>query len=282
MMAILFTFHLFCTTCNYASVRPFTWKKPTSYAVEQQLPPLYIQCEPKIENHEKAKDIIKALFQHIEKNFRQINKNFKQPFGFDYWFINKEGHLICYTRHIELFIYLSEPNHYPSKINDINIIANKPKHLPTQNTLILKFIPNYISSEEVQNELNIHFTSIYNIEDMKGSKTEKYRHMRVEFKSIFEYEQILKNRGITIDGLVIEAEEFLAPPKLLMCSKCNNPGHMRKSCTSKYEACRRCGNDRSIGEHKECTISCHRCQQDHLSTDYKCQFLINYRRQLIN
>lgn len=87
---------------------------------------------------------------------------------------------------------------------------------------------------------------------------------------------------MTIDGNLIEANEFLAPPRLLMCIKCNEPGHIKKNCSLQYDACKRCGQDRSIGDHKECLISCHRCHQDHMSTDYKCQYLADYRRSLLN
>jgi hypothetical protein len=140
----------------------------------------------------------------------------------------------------------------------------------------------YIPKEDINNELQQRVHSLYNIEDMKGSKSDKYRHVRIELKSKTEYEQILQNGGITIDGQLIEAHEFLAPPRLLMCIKCNEPGHIKKNCTVPYDVCRRCGKDRSVGEHTECIISCHRCQQQHLSTDYKCEYLINYCRSLLN
>lgn len=87
--------------------------------------------------------------------------------------------------------------------------------------------------------------------------------------------------GLTIDGHIIELNEFLAPPRLLFCSKCNDPGHVRKHCNLKYDACRRCGEYKSNGNHNECNICCHRCKQNHLATDYKCQFLMDYRRALL-
>ena len=67
-----------------------------------------------------------------------------------------------------------------------------------------------------------------------------------------------------------------------MCAKCCDPGHIRKHCKLNYDSCRRCGSDRSNGEHSECIAKCHRYQQNHFSTDYRCQFLIDYRRALLN
>ncbi|CAF0754050.1 unnamed protein product [Rotaria sordida] len=144
-------------------------------------------------------------------------------------FINN-GNLTCYTRHIELFVYLSEPSNYPTIINDTEILPSRPKHLPPQNTIILKYIPNYITHDEIYKELSSHFGTLYNVEEMKGSKTDKFRHVRMELKSNSEYEGLLRSGGLSIGGHLIEAEEFLAPPRLLMCTKCNEPGHIRKYC----------------------------------------------------
>jgi len=124
--------------------------------------------------------------------------------------------------------------------------------------------------------------SIFNVEDMRGSMNEKSRHVRLELSSQNEYNVILKNGGISINGHIIEVNEFLSPPRLLICSKCNDPGHIRRNCKFQYDACRRCGKDRTIGDHKECTICCHRCNENHLSTDYKCPYLIDYRRSLLH
>ena len=91
---------------------------------------------------------------------------------------------------------------------------------------------------------------------MKGSRTDKSHNVCLELKANEEYVKILKSGGITIDGQLIEAHEFLAPSRIVMYTKCNEPGHIRKNCSFKYYACRRCGGDRSDGDHIECTICC--------------------------
>ena len=79
-------------------------------------------------------------------------------------------------------------------------------------------------------------------------------------------------------------DEFLPSPRMLICTRCNWPGHTKKMCqNSKYDMCRRCGDDRSDKEkHSDCTISCHHCGAAHMSTDYKCPMLQEYRRHLID
>ncbi|CAF3459209.1 unnamed protein product [Rotaria socialis] len=251
------------------------------FAVEQHLPPLYIKCTPKLVDHQKGKEIIKALFVHIETDFKKLNKHFTLPLGFEYWFIDKNGDLVCFAKNIELFVYLCEVNNYPKTLAQTDILPSRPKHLPSQHSLILKYVPNYITIDDIQNEISSHINTLFNIEEMNGSNTGKSRHIRIEIKSAIEYDKLLHQGGLTIDGHIIEVNEFLAPPRLLFCSKCNDPGHVRKHCNLKYEACRRCGEDKSNGNHNECNICCHRCKQNHIATDYKCKFLMDYRRALL-
>ena len=158
-------------------------KHTLQYAMEHHLPSLCIECQPKIENYDKAKEIVKLLFTHIEKNFRQFYKNYRFPVGFDYWYINKDGDLACYKRHTELFVYLADLSNYPSIINNINMIPCRPKHLPFQNTIVLKFVSNHISQDDIQREFEESFISMYNIEEMKGSRTDKFSHVRLELKT---------------------------------------------------------------------------------------------------
>ncbi|CAF4825305.1 unnamed protein product, partial [Rotaria sp. Silwood2] len=86
---------------------------------------------------------------------------------------------------------------------------------------------------------------------------------------------------IALGGLLCEIDEYLPAPKILICTKCNCPGHTRKSCRLDYERCRRCGNNRSNGDHKKCDITCHHCGGEHQANDYKCPILLQFRRDLI-
>ncbi len=63
-----------------------------------------------------------------------------------------------------------------------------------------------------------------------------------------------------------EVEEYLPPPKILICSKCNTSGHAKKACQSSVEICRRCGENRSNGnKHIECSLIDHYCGGNHMA-----------------
>ncbi|CAF1308437.1 unnamed protein product [Rotaria sordida] len=183
-----------------------------AYAIESHLPPIKISCQPKITQNQKGNEIIKGLIAFIEKNFRQLNKNFHHPVGFEYWYVNKNGDLVCYTKHNELFVYLCEPQNYPTLLSNTNITPSRPRHLPSQHSIVLKFVPNYITKDEIEIEIKTSIKTVYNNEEMKGSMTEKSRHVRIELTSLDEYNSILNNGGITLNGHLIEAYEFLSPP----------------------------------------------------------------------
>ncbi|CAF4085500.1 unnamed protein product, partial [Rotaria sordida] len=98
-----------------------------------------------------------------------------------------------------------------------------------------------------------------------------------------EYNAMMNSGKISIFGQLYDIDEFLPPPKLLICSKCNQPGHVKNNFkSSSFDICRGCCDDRSNNDnHKECKINCHHCKGDHVSTDYKCPFIQEYRRRLI-
>jgi hypothetical protein len=79
----------------------------------------------------------------------------------------------------------------------------------------------------------------------------KSRHIRVDFGDRKDYESILNSGIIGIQGQLFDVDEYLPAPKILICTKCNIPGHTKKQCQASIEKCRRCG-----GDHKLCQIKC--------------------------
>ncbi|CAF3929400.1 unnamed protein product [Rotaria sp. Silwood2] len=120
-------------------------------------------------------------------------------------------------------------------------------------------------------------------EDIIGTLNTRNRHVRIDFQDETEYNTILNSGKVSIYGQLIDCDEYLPAPKLLICSKCNTPGHTKRVCTySQVELCRRCGKDRNGKEdHNLCEVKCHHCGGPHTSTDYSCPFIQKYRRELV-
>ncbi|CAF2524027.1 unnamed protein product [Rotaria sp. Silwood2] len=254
-----------------------------TYAASTHLQPIKIECEPKMKDQKEAAKFIQHFFKFIEKDFYLQNINHKKPAGFEQWWIDKEGNIQGTTKVIDLYVFLCNPQRYPKEINDIKITPHPPKHLPPQRSVILKWIKNSISRNELKEELEFKFKSIYSIQDIIGTLNTRNRHVRIDFQDETEYNTILNSGKVSIYGQLIDCDEYLPAPKLLICSKCNTPGHTKRVCTySQVELCRRCGKDRNGKEdHNLCEVKCHHCGGPHTSTDYSCPFIQKYRRELV-
>ncbi|CAF4496543.1 unnamed protein product [Rotaria sp. Silwood2] len=143
---------------------------------------------------------------------------------------------------------------------------------------------NTITNDEIKEELEIKYKSIYALENIIGTLNLRNRHVRIDLQDEKEYNKILRSGKLTIFGQLIECDEYLPAPKILICSKCNSPEHTKQRClNSKIELCRRCGQDRNDNnDHKSCEIKCHHCGGAHTSTDYFCPVIQKFRYELIN
>jgi hypothetical protein len=130
-------------------------------------------------------------------------------------------------------------------------------------------------------EITKQYESLFNIEEMRGTANGRTRHVRIELSSQNEYTSVLNGGVMAMGGQLIEVAEFLAPPLVLICSRCNTPGHMKRECKAEHDRCRRYGENRSRGEYKECIIICHHCKGEHESTSYQCPIVDEFRKELI-
>jgi hypothetical protein len=254
-----------------------------NYAADYYYPPFKLECEPKIMDKKQGVKMMNELVNHIRNDFLRANPLFSKPILVDLWWIDFEGNLQMIIKTTELYVYLCKNERYPCELNKVKIKPIPPAYLPPQHSVILKWINNSITDQEIKEELDINYKSIHSISTMNGTLNDRTRHVKIELNDKKEYETLLNRRKINLLGQSFDVDEFLPAPKILICGRCNQPGHVKKTCSnSTYDICRRCGGNRSnIDEHKECPIKCHHCGAEHLSTDYKCPLINEYRSQLI-
>ncbi|CAF3849580.1 unnamed protein product [Rotaria sp. Silwood1] len=148
---------------------------------------------------------------------------YKRPIGFDVWWVDKDGNIQALTKNIDLYVYLCKEERYPKELNNIKIIPHAPKHLPPQRSIIMKWIRNSISFNELKCELGERYKSIYSMKEIIGTANERNRHIRIDISDEKEYKEILNSGKITIYGQLYDIDEYLPAPKLLICTKCNLP-----------------------------------------------------------
>ncbi|CAF1034549.1 unnamed protein product [Didymodactylos carnosus] len=209
-----------------------------NYAAEIHLQPIKFECNPKFTEQKLAAKFIHLFFKYIEKDFREQNQTFPNPLGLDRWWIDRDGNIQGISKEIELYVYLCNIRRYPNEIDNVKMIPHPPKHLPPQRSMILKWVKNTISSDEVKDELASRFKSIYTLEDIIGTSNTRNRHIKMDLADETEYNTILNSGKVTIFGQLLDCDEYLPAPKLLICSKCNLPGHIKKICSnSQVEMC---------------------------------------------
>ncbi|CAF4505908.1 unnamed protein product [Rotaria sp. Silwood2] len=93
---------------------------------------------------------------------------------------------------------------------------------------------NTITNDEIKEELEIKYKSIYALENIIGTLNLRNRHVRIDLQDEKEYNKILRSGKLTIFGQLIECDEYLPAPKLLICSKCNSPGHTKQRYQSQW------------------------------------------------
>ena len=61
------------------------------------------------------------------------------------------------------------------------------------------------------------------------------------------------------NGYLTEVVEFLVPPQIVICSRCNSPGHTKRECGETIDKCRWRGANKLQGDHWQCAVKCHHC-----------------------
>jgi hypothetical protein len=270
------------TNINGSGTSKFTINKNAiAYAINQSLPPIKFSCEPKIDSQKEGANIIKELFRLIDEEFKRINPKHNDIIGFDSWYIDRKGDICGITGDMEIFIYLCEDKHVPNLLLNTKVSLILPKNLPPQRSLIIKGVSNSIDLGDMKLEITKKYTSAYYIDEIPGTNNGKTRYLRMDLLKLDEYKQLLNAGILCYEGQCLHVFEYLAAPRVLFCSMCNLPGHTKRQCNLSFERCKRCGDKRTEGEHKECSIVCHNCKGNHVSTDFKCPAVHSYRQDLI-
>lgn len=253
------------------------------YASNYHFSPFKLECQPKIRDRKDGTKLINDLIKFITPGFLIQNPRFSHDILFDLWWIDPDGNIEIIIKTTDLYVFLCKLDRYPNQLNNVAINPIPPTHLPPQHTAIIKWVNNSFTDDDVRDELNMKFESLFSIASMQGTINERNRHIKVEMLNKNEYNKLLNSGKINLGGQLYSVDEYLPAPRILICNRCNLPGHTKKSCrNSDVDLCRRCGKSRTnIEEHKDCEIKCHHCQENHLATDYKCKIIDKYRRELI-
>ncbi|CAF4339073.1 unnamed protein product, partial [Rotaria sp. Silwood2] len=155
-------------------------KQAINYATDCHYPPIKIICN------------LKFKF----KKFKNENPTCNKLLSFEAWWVNAEGDMMVLTKCMEIFISLCILSHYAHEINNIKIEPQLPKYLPPPFCVLIKFVHNHISIDEIRQEVKGKYSSQYSCNELMGTKTNRTRHVRIDFTERNDYNTILKNGQI--------------------------------------------------------------------------------------
>ena len=118
---------------------------------------------------------------------------------------------------------------------------------------------------------------------MKNENQMRIKLIKLKFIELGERDEILNRRKIFINSLSYDIDEYMAPARVLISSKCMEFGHFRKQCKQKEDTCKKCGM--MFNAIKNYTMLCSQlhsihCQGNHKSNDKKCSKVKEFQADL--
>ncbi|CAF3461647.1 unnamed protein product [Rotaria sp. Silwood1] len=181
----------------------------------------------------------------------------------------------------ETFIILFDEQKWPTTIESMNYEKIIPKHLPPQFSIVLRNVPVDIEINSLLTNIKIDYPDVLNAFRITGINKKPSTLVRLDIQNISVIDKLLGKKFIYYENLRLGTTEYLAPAKVLVCTKCFEIGHFRSTCRSDLDHCRKCGVGVSdIKQHLEkCTnkLCCVRCQGLHDANDVRCPSIKSYR-----
>ncbi|CAF1407727.1 unnamed protein product [Didymodactylos carnosus] len=216
--------------------------------------------------HFADKHNIKLEFEGIKTNYRQA--------------------MIFFVKNRESFICLFDAEKWPVTLGGLNFKKTLPRRLPPQFSLVLHDVSLSKNIDELLNEMQLAYPDIDNAFRINNKEKKPTKLVRIDIRSVKTLNDLVQARFMYIDYVRYRVSEYIAPVKVLLCSKCFGIGHFKRECKQDLPVCKVCGlafqdlelhrgNGGCSGVSK-----CVRCQGSHASNDGRCPSIITYRAAL--
>ncbi|CAF1323542.1 unnamed protein product [Didymodactylos carnosus] len=152
-----------------------------------------------------------------------------------------EVDILLFVKDSHSFAHLYEDLNWPQTLHCQVFTHPSSPSIPPQLSLIVKNVGLHTDSVQVTRDLKEVYSDIKNVIRMKNRYQNEIKLVKHEFSKPEQRDEILNRGKIVIDSVTYEAEEFLAPARVLICSNCMGIGHFRKQCQQQDETCKICG-----------------------------------------
>lgn len=192
--------------------------------------------------------------------------------------------LLIFAANRETFAALYDEEKWPVNLKTNGCQLIRPNHLPPQFSVIIRNVATSQDTHQLLLEIQGEYPDVVNAFRISNREKMPTSIVRLDIKEVKTLDVLLKTKFLYASGMRYPVAEFIAPAKVLLCSKCFAIGHFRSACPSLLEICRVCGVSTPNGaDHSiECgkQPKCVRCQGSHEANDNRCPEIKSYRAAL--
>ncbi|CAF2146604.1 unnamed protein product [Rotaria magnacalcarata] len=225
--------------------------------------------------------IKESLLDHCKKN-HQFDVQVINCRLSSHIFSDNEYDILIYVKDAASFSFLLDEAHWPSVIGNKKYFFPSTPAIPPQLCLLIKNVDLHIDFYEFCTDIRTNYSHIKNIIRMKNKFQNDIKMVKVELTSSSARDELLNKKRIIVNYITYDIIEYLAPPNVLICSKCMALGHFKKQCTQIKETCRTCGDQVEDMKNHKCSNveKCVHCGRNHKSSSLKCPVVKSFRAEL--
>ena len=181
----------------------------------------------------------------------------------------------------EDYAILVATDKWPTRVNGIDIIVQKPKFSPDSFVLFVRYVPRERDESFVAGEIQRTIASADRIKRIHYAYQRKTNDFRFDVKDYQEYNAALQLGRIAIGHSWLSITQFFPGNRLTYCTKCWCLDHLKNRCDAATR-CRVCLDTLNDGSTHICKNKrkCAQCGGNHHSLDYQCQVIQDYKHRL--
>jgi hypothetical protein len=182
----------------------------------------------------------------------------------------------------EIYQKLNDQKVWPMEIQNNQITVIMPKFIPEQFSLVVRYISQDLSTEQVAKEVKRSASTAENFRAIVYPYARSTNDFRFTVSNQNEYNGLLRLGHIGIGNRMRIVTPYRPANKLTYCTKCWKLGHIRNKCLHTVQKCRICLLDYNEKHNDICSknYQCAQCHQNHYSLDADCQLIQQYRGNL--
>ncbi|CAF2577444.1 unnamed protein product [Rotaria sp. Silwood2] len=241
------------------------------------------------------------LISNQKQSFKSIDNNVDEKriikFISSHYFTNYDfnlklaGHrlkgkqdLLLFPNDRNTFLILFNEHNWPATIESLTYEKILPNHLPAQFSILLRSVPTHLDTSELLASIQNDYPDVINAFRISNKNKLPTTLVRLDIKNINVINDLLNKKFLYVDNIRFATTEYLAPAKVLICSKCYQVGHFRSSCKNPLDFCKFCGAGvDDLNQHKlncDKKLNCLRCKGKHDANDMRCPIITTYRSAL--